>query len=147
MYKFELESILEIRKRIEEKIQSELNVIEKEIKKQKIKYQDLILKRQMLSKTIEDKLTKGSSSKEYLLYSEFITKINIDLDNKLIEIKEAEKNRDAKRQTLITAVKNRKAIENLKIKRTNEYNMKMDKIETNNLDDFASSQYTRRMEP
>ncbi|MBU4316012.1 MAG: flagellar export protein FliJ [Proteobacteria bacterium] len=147
MYKFELDKILEIRKNIEDSIQYELNVIERQLKKEKEKHYELTLRRQNLSKTIETKLATGSSSKEYLLYADFISKINIDLENHLNEITEIERSREIKRNELINAVKNRKSLDNLKIKRTNEYLKMLQKIETNNFDDFASSQYTRRMEP
>ena len=147
MYKFEFDKILEIRKNIEDSIHFELNALEGQLKRTKNKEKDLILRRQNLSKTIENKLTEGSSSKEYLLYADFIAKINVDLEENLNEIVGIENKRDIKRLELMTAVKNRKSLENLKTKRTNEHLRMLQKIETNNLDDFASSQYTRRMEP
>jgi flagellar FliJ protein len=147
MYKFELDKILEIRKNIEEALQYELTALEKQLNVLSDKNDQLIDQRANLTQTIENKLTHGSSSNEYTLYFDFIAKINADLENNAIQYKEIEYERDHKREELIQAVKNRKSLENLKIKKNNEYMKMLQKIETNNLDDFASSQYTRRMEP
>jgi flagellar FliJ protein len=146
MYKFEFDKILEIRKHIENSIYAELNAVEKLLDDEKKRFKNNKEKRQDLSNLIQEKLSNGASSDEYLLYSSFISKINLNLEMNIKSISEIEEKRNNKRQELINAVKNRKSLENLKIKRTNEYMKTMQKIETSNLDDFASSQYTRRMD-
>lgn len=146
MYKFELENVLDVRKHVEDSLKSELSSMEQLIRKEKIRMNDYLMKKAKLSQTIQKKLSSGATSNEYLLFCGFINKINQDIDVQTNKVIETEQKRDTKREELINAVKNRKALEILKEKRTTEYKVNQNRIELHNLDDFSSIQHTRRME-
>jgi flagellar protein FliJ len=144
MYKFALEKVLEIRKNLEEKKQSELGLMEKKLNDENRRLNELKKDRDKLSNEIQTKINKGISSPEIILYSNYINKINHDIQLQYHKINDFEKMRDDKRQELIIALKNRKSLENIKVKRSYEYLKKEKKIETNQLDEFGSNQFIRR---
>ena len=146
MYKFELENVLEVRKHIEDSLKSDLGAIEHMIKMEKSSIDASKRKKEKLAQNMQDKLNKGASSSEYLLFSGFINKINQDIETQYFNLMKTEEKRNSKRDELLTAVKNRKALETLKEKRAAEYKLKQEKIELHNLDDFSSIHHTRQME-
>ena len=146
MYKFELENVLEIRKQIEDALKNELACIERDIQDEIHVLTGLAEKKEKMAGNIENKLAKGASSAEYLMYSGFINKISMDMENQKQKIMETEKKKQQQRDSLLTAMKNRKALEKIKEKRTVAYNSRQQKMEMNLLDEFSTGLHFRRMD-
>jgi flagellar protein FliJ len=146
MFKFELENVLELRRHLEVVMRGELGVVENMIKDEVQKKTEILVKKENLHQTMEERFKIGAGAKEYQIYAEFVYQINSDLDEKNWKIIELKKRRDLTREQLMTAVKNRKALEKLKEQRLREYNQKYQKMEMDTIDDFASQQFIRRMD-
>jgi len=146
MYKFELESVLDYRKHIEESIKRELGEIQQSVKKETDRFINQSEEKKKVIYSAQDKMRNGALSSECIMYSMFIDIISLKLVAQKKIIQAIKQQRNQKREELIQAVKKRKILEILKEKRINEYKVMEKQRDLKSLDEFGKNQFLQRME-
>lgn len=146
---YNLESVLKVRHIKEEQAKEALNKaereLEEEIKKekeliefQKLKYIEL---RELM---IEGSIITAASVAEVQRRKAHLEILKDKVDEQIQKRKDAEVNRDEKRELLITAIKERKVLERDKEKKRIAWKKFMDKEEAKFLDDISSVRHVKK---
>lgn len=144
MFKFKLQSILEYRLNVEEKIQGEFSNVKRYLEEQKDVLNALISEREELMdelRTMQRGTMRSDDIATLVAYVEAVRekeKVQMDV------IEKAAENMEAKRMELVEAVKNRKVMENLKEKHAEEYRKNINETEQKNSDEMAVLKFGRR---
>ena len=141
MYKFSLGSVLNHRINLEEYHQKELSILQASLMDEQKKYEDLESKREKYLRELDSKQIESITASESMLYTMFLAKLSSQLDIQKKKIIEKEKQVELKREELIVAMKNRKALENLKEKGLEKYNRLVMKKEQEFMNEMASVRF------
>ncbi len=144
MYKFPLEAVLTHRKFIEDNLQKKFGILKRILADEIQKHADIKNEKKSLSKKLQELQNVVITVSENLLYVRFIQQLSNRLDEQSKRIIDAEKQVDLKRDALISAVKDRKALEKLKEKGLKSYLLDQAKKEQAFSDEMASVRYKRK---
>ncbi|MGK0288880.1 MAG: flagellar export protein FliJ [bacterium] len=140
MYKFSLQTVLELRERQEKlKMKEFAQVIEAERQVQE-KIDEIYQRLKQEDKLLNQQKIQGSFSIDYLSFaSHFKKKMKDDLETWNNRLQEAKKYVEEKRQELADASKLKKALEILKEKKEKQYWQKIHKHEQVQMDEAGSN--------
>ena len=144
MFKFKLQSVLEYRLNVEEKVQGEFSGAKRYLEEQKSILKALASERQHLMndlRNMQQVTMRADDIATLVAYVETIR--HKEKDQKNI-IHQAKDQIEAKRKELVEAVKNRKVMENLKAKHEEEYKKDFNDREQKNSDEMAVLKFGRR---
>lgn len=144
MFKFKLQSVLEYRLNIEEKILNEFSDLKRCMEEQKAVLKTLIDKRKDLIndlRSMQCNMMRANDIAALVAYVETIR--NKEKEQKII-LHQAKEQVEKKRQELIEAVKNRKVMENLRDKHAEEYRKSLNELEQKNSDEMSVLKFGRR---
>ncbi len=145
MYKFPLGAVLNHRKFLEENLQKDLGLLNGMLVKEQERLADFKRARNDFSKELQDKQQKSITISETQLYVRFIEKLSRQLDIQKKRILDAEKDVAEKREELIEAVKNRKALEKLEEKGLEKYEHDMMRKEQNFINEMAAVRFKHKL--
>lgn len=144
-FKFRLESVLELRKRIEEQRKKELASLRELLRKE----QDFL--KELETKTVEalqgmKECQKGTifNIEEVMRYYRYFTFCRDKIKEQISIIEGLIASVEKKREDLVAASKERKILEKLKENQLHEYKVMMDSWETKMIDELATNGYTHR---
>jgi flagellar export protein FliJ len=146
MFNFELQTILDVRKTLEDKILQEFSQQQRELQRederlQSIRQQkrDLIDQlRSVQGKTVNvSEISRNAEGIQGCLKSEQIQKEQVDKATRMTEIK---------KEALFDAIKKRKSIEILKTKQFNQYQSDLNLLERSAIDEMALVRHNRKRE-
>jgi flagellar FliJ protein len=145
MYKFNLEPVLNQRKSVEESLQKELVVLKKLLADEKKTLAVFKKAENEASKKLQQKKKKSVTVFDILLYVRFIEKLSMDIEKQEERISDVKTICDEKREDLVEAMKNRKAIEKLKEKSFKKYQQEVANKEQVFLNEVAINLFNQKM--
>jgi flagellar protein FliJ len=144
-FKFRLESVLELRKRVEDQRKKELAHLRELLHKE----QDFL--KELEAKTVEalsgmKECQRGSvfNIEEVMRYYRYFTFCRDKIKEQISLIESLIVSVEKKREDLVAASKERKILEKLKENQLQEYKQVMDSWETKIIDELATNGYTHR---
>jgi len=144
MFKFKLQSVLEYRLNVEEKVQGEFSDVKRYLELQKAVLNELIQERESLMNELRAMQRLNIKADDIATLVAFVESVREKEKNQQEVIRQARDKVEAKRQELVEAVKNRKVMENLRDKRADEYNKGVNELEQKNSDEMAVLKFGRR---
>lgn len=144
MFKFKLQSVLEYRLNIEEKILNEFSELKRQLEAQKAILIALISEREGLISDLREMqhtTMKADDIADILGYIERLREKEKEQKNLIHQAKEKA---EQKRKELVEAVKNRKVMENLRDKHAEEYLKNLNEAEQKNSDEMSVLKFGRR---
>ena len=137
MFKFKLQSVLDYRLNIEEKILNEFSELKRELDRQKAMLEELKSERESMVaglRNMQSQTIKAHDISSILVYVDRLRESEKQQKQVIQQIMEAV---DKKRQELVEAVKNRKIMENLKDKQKEEYIKDVNDTEQKDSDEMS----------
>jgi len=144
MYKFSLKAVLNHRRFIEEKLQKELAQLKEIFGNERKRLSDLKRARRIFSKELQDKQREIITIAETLLHVRFIEQLSTREGLQKQKVLNAEKEVEQKREDLIEAMKNRKALEKLKEKGWETYKHNMMRKEQDFMNEMAAVRFVHK---
>ena len=143
MYRFNLQVLLDYRKRIEEGFQIELSLIQRELENAR---QELLSSQQ--EKThYEEELAERESREvnlhESILYRDYLRGIRKKIEEQRDRVATIKIKFDKKQEELLAATKNRKVLEKVKEKHAKEFIQELEKKERAFVDEVGIRRYQR----
>jgi flagellar FliJ protein len=145
MYKFPLGAVLNHRKFLEESLQKELAELNEMLEGERKKFSDFRRARKNFSKELQNRQRKSITMSETLLYVQFIDQLSKRLDVQKKKVIDAENAVELKREDLIEAMKNRKALERLKEKGWETYKYQMMRREQSFINEMAAFRFKNKL--
>lgn len=137
MFKFKLQSVLDYRLNIEEKILNEFSELKRELDRLKAMLEELKSERENMVaglRNMQSQTIKAHDISSILVYVERLRKSEKQQNQVILQTIEAV---DQKRKDLVEAVKNRKIMENLKDKQKEEYIKDVNDTEQKDSDEMS----------
>jgi len=144
MFKFKLQSVLEYRMNIEEKIHNEFSDVNRHLNQQKDILKAMMVERERLVndlRTMQKATMRADDIATLVGYIENLRGQEKEQKNVIHQAKEAV---EAKRKELVEAVKNKKVLENLREKHAEEYRKNLSEVEQKNSDEMSVLKFGRR---
>ena len=145
MYQFNLESLLNHRKMLEEILQKELAVLNDSLLQEKGRMQSYKEEKIYITADLENNQKEGITISTNLLYFDYIKQLSEKIDKKRNTIHEIENSTSMKRRNLIEAVKKRKILDRLKEKGLKSYVKRLNKKEQDFLNEVAINSFNRKI--
>lgn len=143
MYRFNLQVLLDYRKRIEEGFQIELSLIQRELENAR----QALLSSQQEKTHYEEELAERESREvnlhESILYRDYLRGIRKKIEEQRGRVATIKIKFDKKQEELLTATKNRKVLEKVKEKHANEFIQELEKKERAFVDEVGIRRYQR----
>ena len=144
MFHFKLQTILDVRKTMEDKVLSELSEKRRALQREKEAFQSIQLKKKELIDTLRELQGKKVNIVEITINSESITRCRKDESVQKERIQEAKIKVNMKRVELLEATKKRKTMEILKTRQFEEYQSDINLLERTAIDEMAIVRHNRR---
>ncbi len=145
MYRFNLQVVLDYRKRIEEGLQIELSQIQRELEKEK----QLLLAYRREKNYYEEELVKREEKEinvnEALLYRDYLRGMRIKIKEQRDIVAKAKGDFDIKQNELLNATKKRKVLEKVKEKEWKRFKENIERRERILVDEVGMRKYQRDM--
>ncbi len=145
MYRFNLQVVLDYRKRIEEGLQIELSQIQRELEKEK----QLFLAYRREKNYYEEELVKREEKEinvnEALLYRDYLRGMRIRIKEQRDIVVKAKGDFDIKQNELLNATKKRKVLEKVKEKEWKRFKENIERRERILVDEVGMRTYQRGM--
>ena len=145
MYRFNLQVLLDYRKRIEEGLQIELSQIQRELEKEK----QLLLAYRREKNYYEEELVKREEKEinvnEALLYRDYLRGMRIRIKEQRDSVAKIKGDFDIKQNELLNATKKRKVLEKVKEKEWNRFKENIERRERILVDEVGMRKYQRDM--
>jgi flagellar FliJ protein len=144
MYPFRLQSVLEYRINVEEKIQGEFSTVRRYLEEQIDILKELVSEREILMNDLRHLQQVPMRADDITNRLAFVENIQKKETEQKMIVEKAREQVEAKRTELVEAVKNRKVMENLKDKDIEEYQKNMRDLEQKNSDEMSVLKFGRR---
>jgi flagellar FliJ protein len=145
MYRFNLQVVLDYRKRIEEGLQIELSQIQRELEKEK----QLLLAYRREKNYYEEELVKREEKEinvnEALLYRDYLRGMRIKIKEQRDSVAKAKGDFDIKQNELLNATKKRKVLKKVKEKEWKRFKENIERRERILVDEAGMRKYQRSM--
>ena len=143
MYRFNLQVLLDYRKRIEEGFQIELSLIQRELENAR----QALLSSQQEKTHYEEELAERESREvnlhESILYRDYLRGIRKKIEEQRDRVATIKIKFDKKQEELLAATKNRKVLEKVKEKHAKEFMQDLEKKERAFVDEVGIRRYQR----
>lgn len=144
MFKFKLQSVLEYRLNIEEKILNEFSDLKRILEEKKAVLKALIDERNRLMDELRNMQRSVMRSDDVASLVTYVENLRLKEKEQKNIIHQANEKVEQKRQELIEAVKKRKIMENLRDRHAEEYRKNLNELEQKNSDEMSVLKYGRR---
>ena len=145
MYRFNLQVLLDYRKRIEEGMQIELSQVQRELEKEK----QLLTAYQREKRYYEEELVRREEKEidvsEALLYRDYLRGMRIRIKEQRDVVAKAKGDLDIKQNELLNATKKRKVLEKVKEKEWKRFKENLERKERILIDEVGMRKYQRDM--
>lgn len=143
MFVFKLQSVLDYRKNIEEKILNEFLGKKRELELEEIKLQNLIKEWTELIGELRKMQNKSLHVDDIARHISYVNQVRENENKQNIIIKQVSEQLEAKRMELLEAVKKRKVMEKLRERHAEEYESAVRAFEQKNSDEMAVLKFGR----
>jgi flagellar protein FliJ len=144
MFKFKLQSVLEYRMNIEEKILNEFSDVNRLLNQQKAILKALIIERESLMNDLRNMQSSRMRADDIATLVAYVENVRLKEKEQKNIIHQAKEVVEKKRKELIEAVKNKKVMENLRDKQAEEYQNNLSALEQKNSDEMSVLKFSRR---
>lgn len=144
MFVFSLQSVLDYRKNIEEKIHNEFSEKKRELELEELKLINLINERADLIGELRKMQNKSLPVDDIARYISYVEQVRENEKKQRITIAQVSEELEVKRNELLEAVKKRKIMERLKERHAEEYIIAARALEQKNSDEMAVLRFGRR---
>jgi len=144
MFKFNLQPVLNHRQFIEDSLQKAFAQLKERLAKEQDRLADYERQQQNLTEELAQKQRQGTTSSALLLYVNFLDQLKSDLERQRLKVGDLESQMASKREELLEAMKDRKALERFKEKKFTEHRELLAKKEQAFLDEIAINRHGRK---
>jgi flagellar FliJ protein len=144
MFIFKLQSVLEYRKNIEEKIHNEFSEKKRELDTQRLRMKSLINERNNLIAELRNMQDKPLPADDFAVHFSYVEQLRENEKKQKIVIHQVKEQVESKRKELLEAVKKRKMMEKLKQQHTEEYDSNLRNLEQKASDEMSVLKFGRR---
>lgn len=144
MFKFKLQSVLEYRLNIEEKILNEFSDVKRYLEEQKAVLRALLSERESLINDLRNMQRATMRAEDIATLVHYIENIRMKEKDQKNIIHQAKEQVENKRKVLVEAVKNRKIMENLRDKHAEAYQKNFNAMEQKDSDEMSVLKFGRR---
>jgi len=145
MYRFNLQVLLDYRKRIEEGLQIELSQIQRELKKEKQSLTAYQSEKRYYEEELVEREEKEINVSEALLYRDYLRGMRIRIKEQRDVVAKIKGDLDEKQNELLNATKKRKVLEKVKEKEWKRFKENIEKRERILIDEIGMRKYQRDM--
>lgn len=146
MFNFKLQTILDVRKTLEDKVLQEFSQQQKELQRENAQLQSIQRQKMALIDELRNVQGKTVNVSEITMNAEYIKQC---LKNEALQkeqVKEAARIADIKREAMFDAIKKRKSMEILKTKQYNQHQSDLNLLERTAIDEMALVRHNRKKE-
>jgi len=144
MFKFKLQSILEYRVNIEEKILNEFSDLKRDLEEKRAVLKALVAERESLMNDLRNMQSVTMRVDDIAALVAYVENIRMKEKEQKNILHQAKEKVEKKRQELMEAVRNRKVMENLRDKHAAEYQKNLNELEQKNSDEMSMLKFGRR---
>lgn len=144
MFKFKLQSILEYRVNIEEKILNEFSDLKRDLEEKRAVLKALVTERESLMNDLRNMQSVTMRVDDIAALVAYVENIRMKEKEQKNILHQAKEKVEKKRQELMEAVRNRKVMENLRDKHAAEYQKNFNELEQKNSDEMSMLKFGRR---
>ena len=144
MYKFRLEPVLKYRKLLEEDLQKDFAVLQRQLLDERGRLSNYEQVRDRFSEELQQKQMENICVSDILLYTDYLQQVSKEIEKQSEKILEAEKNVDQKREELVGAMKNRKMIDQLREKGLKGHVQELSKKEQDLMNEAAINIFNKK---
>jgi flagellar protein FliJ len=144
MFIFKLQSVLEYRKNIEEKILNDFSEKKRELKEERLKLKNLVEERANLIEALRNMQGLKVLAEDIAALVSYVEQVREEEKKQKKVITQVKEQVEAKRKELLEAVKKRKVMEKLKERHLEEYEFDMRALEQKDSDEMGAIRYGRR---
>jgi flagellar FliJ protein len=144
MFNFRLQSVLEYRMNMEEKILNEFSETKRELDVERTRMKYLVKERINLITELRDMQDKPLPADDFANYISYLEKVRENEKKQKIVIHQVKEQLESKRKELIEAVKQRKIMEKLRKRHVEEYNDNLRNLEQKSSDEMSVLKFGRR---
>lgn len=146
MFNFKLQTILDLRKTLEDKVLQEFSQQQKELQRENEQLQSIQRQKMALIDELRNVQGKTVNVSEITMNAEYIKQC---LKNEALQkehVKETARIADIKREALFDAIKKRKSMEILKTRQYNQHQYDLNLLELTAIDEMALVRHNRKKE-
>ena len=143
MYRFNLQVLLDYRKRIEEGFQIELSLIQRELKNARRELVSSQQEKTRYEEELAEREAREVNLHESILYRDYLRGIRKKIEEQRGRVATIKIKFDKKQEELLAATKNRKVLEKVKEKHANEFIQELEKKERAFVDEVGIRRYQR----
>lgn len=140
---FRLQTLLDHRKTVEDQKLAELAEVRQEEAREVARLAELNVEVDTACERLKNALDKRAGMAEVTRWDEYVKTLRDDIAVQELTIKTVCERIEQKRQEVVTAMKDRQALESLRDKQQNEFELARARAEQNTLDEMASLRYAR----
>jgi flagellar FliJ protein len=146
MFHFKLQSVLDVRKTLEEKVFREFTQLLTELQKENERLQSIQQQKMTLIDELRNVQGKTVNVSEIRMNAEFVKQCLKSETLQQEQVREAERIAEMKKEALYDAVKKRKSMETLKNKQHHQYRYDLSLIDRTAIDEMGIVRYNRKNE-
>lgn len=143
MFIFKLQSVLEYRINMEEKILNEFSEKKRELDMERIRMKFLVKQRATLIAELRTMQDKSLPADDFAIYISYVKQVRENEKKQKIVIHQVKEQLESKRKELVEAVKQRKIMEKLKQQHMEEYNNNLRNLEQKASDEMSVLKFGR----
>lgn len=146
MFNFKLQTILDVRKTLEDKVLQEFSQQQKELQRENERLQSIQRQKMALIDELRNVQGKTVNVYEITMNAEYIKHSLKSEALQKEQVKETERITDIKREALFDAVKKRKSMEILKTRQYNQHQSDLNLLERTAIDEMVIVHHNRKKE-
>jgi flagellar export protein FliJ len=146
MFNFKLQTILDVRKTLEDKVLQEFSQQQKELQKENEQLQSIQLQKTALIDELRNVKGKTVNISEITAKAEYTRQCMKSEELQKEQVKEAARMTDIKKEALFDAIKKRKSMEILKTRQHNQHQSDLNLLERTAIDEMALVRHNRKKE-
>jgi flagellar export protein FliJ len=146
MFNFKLQTILDVRKTLEDKVLQEFSQKQKELQRENEQLLSIQMQKTALIDELRNVQGKTVKVSEIKMNAEYTRKCMKSEELQKEQVKEAEKMADIKKEALFDAIKKRKSMEILKTRQYNQHQSDLNLVERTAIDEMALVRHNRKKE-
>jgi flagellar protein FliJ len=146
MFHFELQTILDVRKTLEDQVLQEFSEQQRELQKENEQLQAIQQQKSALIDELRDVQGKKVNVTEITMNAEWITGCLKSEELQKEQVKKAAKMTEMKKEALFEAIKKRKSMEILKTKKFDQHQFDLNLAERTAIDEIALVRHNRKKE-
>ncbi len=140
-YKFKLEALRRYRRFQEDTLQKELSEAQRQQEMEAMKLSGLEELRNMTEAELKKSQLQSTTSTQLAIYNEYLRRISADIVAQRLELRQAEKACEQKRQALVLGMQKRKTLEKLKENGFKTYMQNLSQEELKFINEMAISRF------